>query len=177
MSDDIVPIPNALGYGVSRDGRFWSRFTNSGRLLDAWKPLAGKVNGQGYRLLALKFNGVRRTVSAHRIVLEVFLGPCPECMECCHGPLGRLNNSLENLSWGTHAKNCGEDKHRDGKHGGNRGEKHGLSKLRVRDVKRIWRLRRRGLTQRAIAEKIGVSEGCVWSVLAGKRWAWLNSSS
>ena len=42
------------------------------------------------------------TEAVHRLVLEAFVGPCPEGMCCRHFPdRDPSNNKLENLSWGT----------------------------------------------------------------------------
>ena len=45
----------------------------------------------------------------HRLVLEAFIGPCPEGMECCHFPdRDPSNNRLENLRWDTHKANVAD---------------------------------------------------------------------
>lgn len=49
----------------------------------------------------------------HRLVAEVFLGPCPQDKEVCHGPAGAVNNTISNLRYDTHAANE-LDKQRDG---------------------------------------------------------------
>lgn len=41
----------------------------------------------------------------HRIVLETFVGPCPDGMECDHKDRNRSNNHIENLRWVTKAEN------------------------------------------------------------------------
>lgn len=40
-----------------------------------------------------------------RLVLETFIGPCPEKMELCHNDGNPANNRLENLRWDTHSSN------------------------------------------------------------------------
>ncbi len=44
-------------------------------------------------------------VMLHRLVLEVFIGPCPEGKEANHGRNGKTDNSLSNLKWDTHSAN------------------------------------------------------------------------
>lgn len=51
----------------------------------------------------------------HRLVLEAFVGPCPEGMEGCHGDGDPTNNSLGNLRWDTATSNQ-LDKVRHGTH-------------------------------------------------------------
>lgn len=62
----------------------------------------------GYLSVNLSKGNRQRTHRVHRLVLEAFVGPCPEGMESCHADDDRNNNRLENLRWGTHAENCEE---------------------------------------------------------------------
>lgn len=49
--------------------------------------------------------GVISYLSVHRLVLETFVGPCPEGMEARHLDGDPNNNDLANLCWGTHLEN------------------------------------------------------------------------
>jgi hypothetical protein len=49
--------------------------------------------------------GVIQRRYVHRIVLEAFVGPCPDGMEGCHGPTGPTDNRLSNLRWDTRSAN------------------------------------------------------------------------
>lgn len=51
----------------------------------------------------------------HRIVLEAFVGPCPEGMVCCHWDDDPTNNALANLRWDTQSENM-RDQARNGRH-------------------------------------------------------------
>jgi NUMOD4 motif len=53
----------------------------------------------------LSVGNVQTVRSAHVLVAETFLGPRPEGMEICHGPLGGLFNWVTNLRYDTHANN------------------------------------------------------------------------
>lgn len=55
----------------------------------------------------------RGAVDVACLVLEAFVGLCPEGMECCHQDDDRSNNRLENLRWDTHANNV-KDGYRNG---------------------------------------------------------------
>jgi hypothetical protein len=55
----------------------------------------------GYRVV---FFG-RKTVYVHDLVLEAFVGPKPPEGDVRHGQLGPLDNSLENLCYGTRSDN------------------------------------------------------------------------
>jgi hypothetical protein len=64
----------------------------------------------GYARVSLATaSGRYRTHKVHRLVLEAFVGPCPDGMECLHSPdATRTNNRLDNLRWGTHQDNVDE---------------------------------------------------------------------
>lgn len=101
-------IPGYSGrYQVSDHGRVRS-LPRRAWLGNRWANLKGKIlsdfpGGQyGHRKLALE----GRQVYVHRLVLETFIGPCPDGMESCHFPdKSTTNNHLDNLRWGTHQEN------------------------------------------------------------------------
>ncbi len=100
----------------------------------------------------------------------IFLGDrSSEGLIVLHGDKGKLDNSLENLSWGTYSDNNGLDRVRDGTV--QRGERHGRAKLTEEQVLQIPGLRTQGLTQKAIGDLFGVSEKQIRSILRGKTWA------
>lgn len=61
----------------------------------------------------------------HRLVLETFVGPCPDGMEGCHNDGNPTNNVLGNLRWDTHEENTADVR----KHGTLRGENNGRAIL------------------------------------------------
>ena len=70
----------------------------------------------GYYEVSPSIDGVAELVRVHVLVLETFKGPKPEpLMVARHYDDNRLNNRIENLSWGTHSENA-YDKVRNGKH-------------------------------------------------------------
>ena len=73
-----------------------------------------KTHPNGYKQVSLSKGNRQRTHKVHRLVLEAFVGPCPEGMESCHADDDPGNNRLENLRWGTHAENC-DERSRNGK--------------------------------------------------------------
>lgn len=77
-----------------------------GRLLKGW------ITG-GYRYVRLYHpSGGSNDYAVHRIVLEVFVGPCPNGMECCHYDGDKTNNRLSNLRWDTKKGNAADrDRH------------------------------------------------------------------
>lgn len=59
----------------------------------------------GYLKTRLSKYGKRANPLVHRVVLEAFVGPCPEGMETRHLDSDPTNNCLENLVWGTVEEN------------------------------------------------------------------------
>lgn len=74
-------------------------------------------NPIGYYRVSLYKNGRVRTRFVHQVATEAFIGPCPLHHEVCHGPGGKADNRLCNLSYGQRKDN-NLDKRRDGTHGG-----------------------------------------------------------
>lgn len=87
-------IPHDPNYQVSTDGQV--RNTTTGRTL---KPYKGDKAGH----LRVDLPNGRHYV--HRLVAEVFIGPCPQGMECCHNDNNPENNHVENLRWDTRSNN------------------------------------------------------------------------
>jgi excisionase family DNA binding protein len=72
----------------------------------AQRILRHKIDEKGYHRLALYRRGnPKRHARVHRLVLEAFIGPCPENREACHADCDTHNNELSNLRWDTHPEN------------------------------------------------------------------------
>lgn len=82
------------------------------------KVYGGKILSQcpapnKYMTVYLTHKGPRRRRYVHRLVLEAFIGPCPEGYWAAHNDGDRTNCRLENLRWDT-PKNNQADKERHG---------------------------------------------------------------
>lgn len=80
-----------------------------GRIL---KPTA---DSDGYLHVGLCRDNRKRTRSVHLLVLEAFVGPCPEGLEGCHANDVKSDNRLTNLRWDTRSANT-YDRIRNGNH-------------------------------------------------------------
>ena len=70
------------------------------------RELRGKTSKSGHKRVALSRVGeAPNYVLIHRLVLEAFVGPCPDGLEGCHWDDDPANNNLENLRWDTHQEN------------------------------------------------------------------------
>lgn len=115
--------------------------------------------GNGYFHLTLQVNKVQTTLHLHRMVLEAFVGPCPEGMEGLHRNGVKSDNRLDNLRWGTHIENC-SDRSRHGKC------QFALTyeeALQIRDCRGKMR-------QVDVAEIYGISQPTVSAIQLGKIW-------
>ncbi len=115
MSEEIwKAIPGYEGsYEVSDQGRVRSldRVVEycDGRLCRfPGRLLALNLNPGGYLQVGLCVSGKRTTRSVHCLVLEAFVGPCPEGCETGHRDGNRTNNCLRNLRYITHSQNSHE---------------------------------------------------------------------
>ena len=100
--------------------------------------------------------------------METFVGRRPDGTECRHIDGNKLNNRLENLEWTTHKINE-LDKY---KHGTiMRGPKNGYAKLIEKDICKIRELWETGeYTQWRLANKFGVGQFCIWSIIHRRSW-------
>ena len=76
-----------------------------GRVLRRGKFLSGCAGTGGYATVTLRSRGRRKTAYLHRLVLEAFVGKCPDGHECNHKNGDKLDNRLENLEWVTPKEN------------------------------------------------------------------------
>jgi hypothetical protein len=128
-------------------------------------------------LVQLWKQGVLTGTRIHRLVLEAFVGPCPEGMECRHHPdRDPANNRLENLRWGTRTENVADMK-RDGTQFVARGELCGKAKLTAERVLEMRARRRGGALLSALAQDFGVTPQAAGWICSGKRWAWLKEEA
>jgi len=107
LTERWLPIPGyEQSYEVSDHGRIRAldRITDRGRM---WKGqmMTPATMPTGYQTVTLWQDGKQKTALVHRLVLSAFSGPAPEGTEGLHGNGDPSDNSLANLSWGTHSEN------------------------------------------------------------------------
>ncbi len=155
---------------------------------ETWKPVAGhpryevsdlgrvrtrsailKPRDDGRKLtVGLWLDGHRVVAFVHHLVLAAFgSGPKPwDGAVCRHLDGDYRNNKPNNLAWGSQAENMADM----ARHGTvARGERNGGGgKLTPDDVRSI---RAGGESQRALADRFGVSRRMVQLIQSGRRWA------
>jgi HNH endonuclease len=165
-----VPIAAFPGYFAGEDGQIYSsRWTNS---KDTFGPGSKRLTGypttNGYLHVVLMREGKRYQRNVAPLICVAFHGPRPVGMEVCHGRNGKLDDTPENLSWGTKSKNCGEDKVRDGKD--NSGERQWKSKLTWGAVIVIRKRYEEGASQVQLAKENGVTKENIYLIVNGRTW-------
>lgn len=111
MTERWLPVPGWEGfYEVSNHGhvrsvdRTITRSDGQQRRFRS-KVLSPGINRHGYPMINLRRPGITVTKKVHRLVLEAFVGPCPDGMEGCHNNGNRTDARLGNLRWDTHRNN------------------------------------------------------------------------
>lgn len=123
----------------------------------------------GYVRTSLSLNGKRDTFMVHRLVLEAFIGPCPDGLEAAHLNGNRSDNVLPNLVWTTRKEN---HSHKVAHGTQPFGEDNAQSKLTAEQVLEIRRLRGQ-VKGRELAARFCVSESNVSVIQLGKSWTHL----
>lgn len=151
-------------YRVGSDGSLWSSWRKN-----EWREMAVVLDKDGYRkaLLQQGKGKAKRYTKVHTLILEMFIGPCPEKMEACHIDGNKLNNRSDNLRWDTHKNNIADRT----KHGTvARGSRSGQSKLKEEDMPEILLRIQQGESYESIANRFGVTVHPVWSIARNRSW-------
>ena len=150
-------------YTITSNGQVYS--DNSGRMKTRNK------SGSEYQLINFStIDGGKKTFRLHRLIMMAF---CPidnmENMQINHKDGNKKNNNLSNLEWCTASENQ-IHAFKNNLQKPRRGSASNFSKLNENDIQKIFELRASGLTQKAIAEKIGCSRSNIGYILLKKTW-------
>jgi hypothetical protein len=161
-----LPIAGFPGYEISRDGKARRIYRNA---MDQWcdKELKPDVDDRGRKRYTLRRNNKSHKRLASRLVLEAFVGLCPDGMECCHENGDETDNHVENLRWDTHSANL-LDRRRHGT--AVCGEAVWTSKLTKDNVIAIRRRRDTGEKLKDLALEFGVTIQMISYIANRKNW-------
>ena len=172
-----LPVVGFEGYyEVSNHGRVRSldrlvkHWRGGEQRLKARKMALTRNRSTGYRTVRLTKDGKGKSFKVHKLVATAFLGPCPEGKQVLHGIAGQLNNSVENLRYGTQSENE-HDKKRDGTVPDCKGERHPGSKLTEEKVLEIRELLLAGVTHKEIAAQFSIHKAYVSLIKHRTTWA------
>jgi len=164
------------GYIVSDDGRifsYWYRdHTNffKSSMNATWRELKPVLDKRGYyRITLINRNRKLKGIQIHTLILTAFVGPRPHDMEARHFPdRNKLNNNLNNLSWGTRKEN-GHDRviHGTRTIGSTVGDAV-LNEAKVLDIRS--RYAQGDITQKELAAIYNISRSTMSRVIRRESW-------
>lgn len=125
-------------------------------------------NGYGRLCIGSREDGTRRSVSAHRLVLELAGHRIPEGMEVCHTCDNRKCINKDHLFIGTKADNMA-DRDAKGRNFIAKGELNGAHKLTESDVAKA-RILHPGMSYRSLAKRFGVCHKTMAQAIKGESW-------
>ncbi len=178
MSVEYRDVVGFLGYCVGSDGSLWKRWKRKslgcGRgsrafLSDIWTKCKLQSDKDGYLHGSVWRDGKNYKLKMHRVVLEAFIGPCPQGMEGRHFPdRSPTNNNLTNLSWANHKTNEA-DKDADGTR--IQGQESHFAKLTEEQVLKIRKEHaEEKITMKALGTRYGVSAASVCVIVNRRTW-------
>lgn len=157
-------IPCFPSYDVDQFGNVRSRRRSAIKVLKPWR-----LKGYLYVTLTNDQGIIHRGI--HQLVLEAFVGPCPDSLEACHEDGIKTNNLLTNLRWDTHKSNV-DDMRRHGSlklnqgYAGNNPKK--LTAIQVREIRAKWIPRK--YSRPRLAREYGVAVSLIQAILERKIW-------
>lgn len=93
-------IENYPDYMISNLGNVKSLKWNKEKLLKK------TINRNGYNIIRINFNNIKKTLYIHRLVAQAFLINQNNYRDVEHIDCDKSNNSVSNLRWCTHQENC-----------------------------------------------------------------------
>jgi hypothetical protein len=126
--------------------------------------------GYGNLVIGSRTDGTRKTVRAHRLAYEVANGEIAHGLYVCHRCDNRACINPSHLFLGTHQDNV-DDRQAKGRNKPPKGELCGSSRLTETDVLSMRRLRQKGETFSAIADRFSVAKKTAIQAVKGQTWA------
>ena len=131
----------------------------------------GSKTKAGYGRIALRENGVSKTVFAHRFIYICCKGQIPKSLCVLHSCDTPSCVNIEHLFLGTHKENtndmCKKGRHRNG-HLKLRGENHWKNKLSNEDIIKIKKMIKHGIMLKDIAKEYGVHPATITNIKLNK---------
>lgn len=171
MTERWKPVSGYEGYKVSNLGRVKRVADGQGAVVG--RILKLQVTSDGRSLMAsLCERGMQKWFLVHRLVLEAFVGPCPEGCECNHKDGDPKNNHLENLEWVTALENM---RHAIevlgsylGRHVGSSNPSAKLTENAVREIRRLYKVGEWSTCE--LADIYGISQSGVAKIVRRETW-------
>ena len=163
-------ISGQPGFLVGNDGVVWTWWWRNltGRIYrhkyqGEWTRVTEQEHNHGYVCVPL-YEGKHLL---HRVVLEAFVGPCPDGLQARHLDGNKTHNWLSNLAWGTQSENEFDKR----AHGTAQiGERNGYASLTNNEVHQIRELITE-FSDRELAELFCVTRPTISRIRTGKSWS------
>lgn len=137
---------------------------------ECWEWKGSKKNGYGHTIIGSRTDGTRKSIAAHRLSYETFVGPILDGMEVCHRCDNPCCVNPEHLFLGTRQDNV-DDREAKGRNHPPKGNKNGMAKLTEADVLSARFERSKiGTSYQKLANKYGVSKKTIQNAVNGKTW-------
>ena len=135
-----------------------------------WEWKGRKERGYGRTIMGSRTDGTRKTIAAHRLSYETFVGPIPDGMEVCHKCDNPCCVNPDHLFVGTRQDNVDD---REAKHRNNppKGSSNGMAKLSEADVLSArFERAQKNISFQKLADKYGVSKKTIQNAIKGITW-------
>lgn len=157
LSNDRMTLIDWPDCEVSIDGKFWRN----------GKEKTVCIGRVGYKIVQRSVNNKTQQKYLHRVLLESFVGPCPDGCEALHINGDRMDNSISNLRWGTRKENVADAI----RHGtATIGVKNSKAKFDATQVVSVRRLKQQGVSSKEIAHSFSVSVATIDNIIRGKTY-------
>ena len=171
--EEWKPIPGYSGYEVSNYGNFRTYHSANGRGTLRIEPRELKprsISGKPYlRVRLTRFGRQKHDRKAHVLILETFVGPCPNGYESRHLDGNHKNNRLDNLLWGTAQENADDRQIHGTQICGEQIANSVLTENQIQEIKQAIPNWERGFTS-IFSKKFGVSRSTINAVRDGITW-------
>lgn len=165
--EKATPIFNFPNYGITENGYIYSRRRERAK----GGKLKQQIGPHGYLTVCLWKNKKSHTKLVHRLVLETFVGKCPDGMEACHNNGVRTDNRLSNLRWDTRSNNF-HDKIGHGTYQyGEQNPSAKLSKKTVLTIRELFDSNKKTVIE--LSKKFNIPYGTIYCIVKRLRWKYL----
>jgi hypothetical protein len=171
----ILKFMGFPGYGVSRDGRGWTRMpvgnqSNNKGKWKKWRPLNPSIDTYGYHSILLHDGkGRNKRFRLHELILLAYVGPRPE------GKIGRhfpnrdpSDNRLVNVSWATPTENAKDREYQGSKCQGSDYKHARFTESEVVDMRK--RYRRGEISMHGLAKEFHCAVQTIHFIIHRKTW-------
>lgn len=169
MANTIREVPGHKGYYATIDGRIWSAPKIGSSTMGIY--LKPRAKSCGHLQMCLMPD--KRNYYVHRLILETFVGKCPDGMEACHINGSPACNHIYNLRWDTKSNNQ-KDSIKYGTYPDKSGENNPYSKLKEQDVRiTVYMYKIGKFTQKKLAEIYGVKRQTISDIINKRNWKYI----